>query len=104
MFIPTNSDGQIFVNLRKINREKKKSNLSLLDAHRLLPFAFNFFFILYVGPTCPFFFLLGPFKPRNNLFCPGFNFIYLIEYSLNICHFSKFFKNPVFRFHSKFVA
>ena len=61
MFIPTNSDDQIFVNLRKTNREKK-SNFSLAlpeslsDAHRLLSFAL-IFFILYVGPTCPFFFL-----------------------------------------------
>ena len=28
----------------------------------------------------------------------------LIEYSLNICHFTEFFKNPVFRFHSKPAA
>ena len=40
----------------------------------LLMFCFVFF--LYVGPTCPIIPLLGPFQPRNNLFCPGFNFIY----------------------------
>ena len=28
----------------------------------------------------------------------------LIEYSLNIFHFSEFFKNPVFRFHPTLVA
>ena len=60
-------------------------------------FVFSFFFFSS-GTHMSFFIpLLGPFKPRNNLFCPGFNFLILIEYSLNIFHFSKFFKNPVFR-------
>ena len=82
MFIPTNSDGQIFVNLRKTNREKKKSNFSLplpeslSDAHRLLSFALIFFLFFMWDPHVPFSFFLCPFKPRNNLFCPGFNFIY----------------------------
>ena len=41
--------------------------------------------------------LLGPFQSRNKLFRPDFNFIFiLIEYSLNIFHFSEFLKNSVF--------
>ena len=84
MFIPTNSDGQVFVNLRKKIIEKKfkkkKKNLSpqtiLPTLLSLFDLVFVFFFILYVGPTCPLILLLGPFQPRNNLFCPGFNFIY----------------------------
>ena len=83
MFIPTNSDGQVFVNLRKkiIEKKFKKKNLSpqtiLPTLLSLFDLVFVFvFFILYVGPTCPLIPLLGPFQPRNNLFCPGFNFIY----------------------------
>ena len=84
MFIPTNSDVHVFVNLRKkiIEKKFKKKNLSpqtilptLLSLFDLV-LVFVFFFILYVGPICPLILLLGPFQPRNNLFCPGFNFIY----------------------------
>ena len=39
-------------------------------------FFFFFFFSFDVGPTCPFITLFGPFQPQNNLFCPGFKFIY----------------------------
>ena len=82
MFIPTNSDGQKLENLRMKEEKKKlkKTSVSLLhpfffpyDALHLFIF---YFLILYVGPTCPFISFLGPFQPRNNLFCPGFNFIY----------------------------
>ena len=82
MFIPTNSDGQKLENLRmkeEKKKTKKKTSVSLpffffpYDALHLFIFIF---LILYVGPTCPFIPFLGPFQPRNNLFCPGFNFIY----------------------------
>ena len=85
MFMPTKYGGQIFVNLRmKIWKEKNlKINFSppkLLSVPSA-PFAFHLFlfffsFSLGVGPTCPFILLIGAFKPRNKLFCPGFNFIY----------------------------
>ena len=80
MFIPTKSGGQIFVNLRMNLREKKnKKQFYLL--HAILPFAFfsmlfDLVFFFLVGPTCPFIPLFGPFQPRNNLFCPGLNFLY----------------------------
>ena len=62
-------------------------------------------FFFELGPTCPFFFLfLVRFNPKTIYFLlVSISFI-LIKYSLSICHFSEFFKNPVFRFHSTFVA
>ena len=49
-----------------------------------------------------------PFSVRFNsetiYFVPVSILFILIEYYLNICHFSKFFKNLVFRFHSTLVA
>ena len=64
MFIPTNSDGQIFVNLimKRIEKTiKKKLLLSSVSspAAKLLSLVCVFFF--QVGPTCPFIPLLGPF-------------------------------------------
>ena len=44
------------------------------------------------------------FSPETIYFVPVSISFILIEYSLNICHFSEFFNNPVFRFHSKLVA
>ena len=81
MFIPTNSDGQKLVNLRKKENEKNLKKILLSPPFRFVsPYlisTFYFFsFSLGVGPICPFIPLLGPFQPRNNLFCPGFNFIY----------------------------
>ena len=84
MFIPTNCDGQKLENLRKKRRENfffKNNSLSTPNVSASLkfalhPFYFLFLFSLDVGPTCPFIPLFGPFKPRNNLFCPGFNFLY----------------------------
>ena len=63
------------------------------------------FFFFELGPTCPFFFLfLVRFNPKTIYFVlVSISFI-LIKYSLSICHFSEFFKNSVFRFHSTFVA
>ena len=86
MFIPTKSDSQIFVNLRnKLIEEKIKIKLSPHFRSSVvfpLPFGFSIFFFFFVffldvGPICPFIPLFGPFQPRNNLFCPGFNFLYL---------------------------
>ena len=44
------------------------------------------------------------FNPETIYFVPVSILFILIEYSLNIFHFSDFFKNPVFRFQSKPVA
>ena len=44
------------------------------------------------------------FSPETIYFVPVSISFILIEYSLNICYFSEFFKNPVFKFHSKPVA
>ena len=83
MFIPTNLDGQIFVNLRKKLIEKNKIFLpvsSLSTSRSSSPFGFYVLFFVFFSLSgthmslfIPF---LGPFKPRNKLFCPGFNFIY----------------------------
>ena len=43
-------------------------------------------------------------SPETNYFVPVSILFILIEYFLNIFHFLEFFKNPVFRFHSKPVA
>ena len=49
--------------------------------------------------------LLGPFQLQKQfIFIPVLISFILIEYSLNIFHFSEFFKNPVFRFHSTLVV
>ena len=82
VFIPTNSDGQKLVNLRKKGNEKNLKKILLSPSFRsvspslISTFYFYFSFSLGVGPTCHFIPLLGLFQPRNNLFCPGFNFIY----------------------------
>ena len=87
MFDPTNSDDQKLENLRKKTKRiklKKKNSVSSFHSsdHRLLMFVLFFYFLLFfsfslvVGPTCPFITLFSPFQPRNNLFCPGFNFLY----------------------------
>ena len=70
---------------KDLKRKKIKKNKNSLTSHALSPSSslgllfilyFVFFFsFFYVGPTCPFISLLGPFQPRNNLFCPGFNFL-----------------------------
>ena len=112
--IPTKSDGQISVNLRKIKEKKKEyiffspSQISFRTPGRfvVLPFVCFLFCLLFFS-----FSLSGThmshFLPFSVRFSPetiyfvsiSISFI-LIEYSLNICHFSEFFKNPVFRFHS----
>ena len=44
------------------------------------------------------------FNPGTIYFVPVSISFIIIEYSLNICHFSEFFKNSVFRFDSTLVA
>ena len=113
MFISTKSDGQIFINLKK-KRIKKKKIKNSLSPHALyiIPsasFCFRFcllFFSFSLSGTH-----ISLFLPFSIRFSPetiyfvrvSISFI-LIEFSLNICHFSEFFKNPVFRFHSTLVA
>ena len=116
MFIPTNSDGQVFVNLRKKIIEKKFKNFSLfsycfvrLCLNSSCLFVVYLFFLFFsfslgVGPTCPFIQFLVRFSPETIYFVPVSISFIIIEYSLTICHFSEFFKNPVFRFHFKLVA
>ena len=45
-----------------------------------------------------FFSILGLFSSETNHFVPVLISFIIIEYSLNIYHFSRFFSNPVFRF------
>ena len=116
MFIPTKSDGQISVNLRKTNIREKKIKIILSSPCSLcslsvfyfccLLFVFYFVFFFSLSETHISFFL--PFSIRFSsetiyFFPISISFI-LIEYSLHIFHFSEFFKNLVFRFHSIFVA
>ena len=49
-------------------------------------------------------FFLVRLSPEIIYFVPVSILFILIEYSLTIYHFSEFFKNSVFRFHSKLVA
>ena len=44
------------------------------------------------------------FSPETIYFIPVSISFILIEYYLNICQFSEFFKNLIFRFHSISVA
>ena len=76
VFIPTNSEGQISVNLRKkTKRIKTKKKLNSSSVVRLNSRALLCSFFLW-DPYVPFSFFLGPFQPRNKLFCLGFNFLY----------------------------
>ena len=97
MFIPTNSDGQISVNLRKKNYriKTKKINSLIMPSvflSRPLLCLFVFGFLFQVGPTCPFFFHFSIiFSPETIYFVPiSISFI-LNEYSLYTWHFSEFF-------------
>ena len=111
MFIPTKSDGQIFVNLRK-NKEKKKYIFFLPLRNHFPRLCHSFLFLLFGFCFCFFFMwdahvpllhFLVRFSPETIYFIPVSILFILIEYSLNICHFSRFFKNLVFRFHSTLV-
>ena len=54
-----------------------------------------------MGSTCSIFFhFLIRFSSETNHFVPVSISFIIIEYSLNIYHFSRFFSNPVFNFHS----
>ena len=108
MFLPTKSDGQIFVNLRKKRREKIfKKILSPPNATAgfcfLVCFSYLSFFLSGTHMSLFLHFSIR-FSPETIYFVPVLISFILIEYSLNICHFSDFFKNPVFRFHSISVA
>ena len=113
VFIPTNSDGQIFVNLRKKNYRIKKLKINFLllpsvflsRPHLCLFYSFFFIFNFFKwDPQVHFYSFLVRFSPETNYFVlVSISFI-LIEYSLNIFHFSEFFKNLIFRFHYKPVA
>ena len=109
-------DDQIFVNLRKIKEKKKNifflplkfrssSPAGLLSFLLFVFFCFVFFSFSLSGTHMSLFLPFSiRFSPETISFVPVSISFILIEYSLSICHFSKFFKNPVFRFHSIFVA
>ena len=96
--------------MRKNNIKKKKS---LLNSDFALPSSFDVFFF-FLSSSFSYFFMWDPhvhfipllvrLSPETNYFVPVSILFILIEYSLNIFYFSEFFKNPVFRFHSKPVA
>ena len=110
MFIPTKSDDQIFINLRKTNRKKKK-NLKFylpptLCSFRLLlpPFtccfaSFYFYFYFSLGGTHKSLFLHFSlrFSPETIYFVPVSISFIIIEYSLNICHFFRIFQKSCFQ-------
>ena len=110
MFTPTKSDSRIFVNLRKKGKEKFFLKNSLSSPHFVLSlrlsicFDFNlfiFFSFSLRGTHMSLFFLFSVcFSLEIIYFVPVSISFILIEYSLNICHFSEFFKNPVFKFQS----
>ena len=111
MFIPIKSGGQIFVNLRK-NKEKKKIFKKKFSGPPRLLFAFRGFILVFNfclfffrwDSYVPFYSFLVRLSPETNYFVPVSILFILIEYSLYVCNFSEFFKNPVFRFHSIHVA
>ena len=107
MFIPTKSGGRNSVNRREKrekNKENKKKNFIPLSAASSLLLIHLGFFIC-VGPTYHILFhFLVRFSSKTNHFVPVLISFIIIEYSLNICHFSRFFKNLVFRFHSILVC
>ena len=91
MFIPTKSDGQIFVNLRK-NKEKKNFFKKFsLDLHAFYLFSVaSFWFLTFVY----FFFRWDPYvsflhfsvhlSPETNYFVPVSISFFIIEYFLNM--------------------
>ena len=98
------------ISKRETRKEKKIKKISRsFSLCRQLSFLwFCFVFILFyfkVGLTCLIFFhFLVCFSFETNHFVlVSISFI-IIEYYLNICHFSRFFSNPVFKFHSIPVA
>ena len=112
---PTNSEVPISI-YRIQKREKIKIKINFftsqdpsLSLSRHLPFSFVmflFYFILFeVGSTRPLFFhFLVRFSSETNYFVPVSISFIIIEYSLNIYYFSRFFSNLVFRFHSTPIA
>ena len=100
VFIPTNSDGQISVNLRnKLIEEKIKIKLSLLifvlsrlmSSHFLLCFFFS-------GTHMSLFLSFSVrFSPETIYFVPVSISFIIIEYSLNIFHFFGIFQKSRFQ-------
>ena len=104
-----------YIEKRTKRRKKIKNILSLMLSLpvRHLPLLililililFYFIFIFCVGPTCHLFFhFLIRFSSETNHFVPVSISFIIIEYSLHIYHFSRFFLNPVFKFNSTLVA
>ena len=104
-------------NFRKYENEskrEKKLKKKLYLLHTILSFAFFsmafdlafYFFSFSLSGTHMSLFLHFSvhFSPETIYFVPVSISFILIEYSLNIFHFSEFFKNLVFRFNSKLVA
>ena len=99
------------ISKREAREEKNKNKnkcCSVSPSPVSFSFSFVFFILLFyfkVGPTCPIFFhFLVRFSSEINHFIPVPISFIIIEYFLNIYHFSRFFSNPVFRFHSTPVA
>ena len=85
-------------------REKKINKIKIVPPRLCLkPFFVHFYvFFLIKSEThmSLFFQFLILFSSETNHFIPVSILFIIIEYSLNIYHFLKFFSNPVFRFHS----
>ena len=95
MFIPTNFDGQKLANLRKktkrINKLKKISLTARIRPSPSFPFAFISFFFFKWNPHVLLFHFLVRLNFETIYFVPVSISFILIEYSLNIFHFSEFF-------------
>ena len=100
--------------IREESKEKKKiyfspSQFLVLHAPALsVRFLLHAFVILFFSLSGTHMSLFLPFlvcfSPKTIYFVSVSVSFILIEYSLNIYHFLEFFKNPVFRFNSTFVA
>ena len=105
MFIPTNSDGLIFVNLRKKKIDKKilKKKLSFLNLLLLLTSNYSvcllFFFSFSLSGTHMSLFIsfFVRFSPETIYFVRVSISFILIEYSLNIYHFFEIFLKSRFQ-------
>ena len=94
---------------KKRKKMKRKENFCQNPSvHSCISFGFKFFyfyfnfflFLLMWDPHVPFLPFSVRFSPKTIYFIPVSILFILIEYSLYICNFSEFFKNPIFRFHS----
>ena len=62
--------------MKEKEKKNQKPSVRAFDSFKFVFYFIFFSFSFDVGPTCPFIILFNPFQPRNNLFCPGFNFLY----------------------------